>query len=419
MPNTKNKIKICLLGSGFGSITVLTTLKKHLRTDHDNVNIQLISDQDYFLFTPLLHEVATGEIKAENIVYPVEKLKEKHFDFIFTKTKVKEICPDKRSVITEVGDFEYDYLVVALGSTSNFYGNELLQQKTIEIKSLKDAEKIRAKITEELEQADKENNIEETQARCTFVIVGGGATGVEFSGGLSGLIADLLKRRKNLTKEQIKIYLLEMRDNLLGELGNKDFSLKALDYLKLLNIEVLTAHKLVDFDGEIAKIGDLKTGKQFTLKTNTIVWTAGVKPVKEIESAKLPKDNKGRLLTDKYLSVKGFPEIYALGDNACVEGEDNLTTAQSAIQQGKIVANNLLAKRKLFTFSKKYNYFHQGSLVTVGRKYGLNDLFGVKITGKSGWLIWKIIHLVKMMGTDTKIKVFLDWLLNFVQRKYF
>lgn len=412
--------QIFILGSGFGGIATLLNLTKNLTKNE--CHIYLISERDSFLFTPLLHEAATGELKPEHLLYPIKKFEAQLDNFKFIHNKVTELDLDNNKIITEKESFYYDYLVIALGSQVNFYGNENLKNNSFTLKNIADAIKIKEQILTSLAKANVELDENIKKALLTFAIAGAGTTGVELSGNLVCFIENKLKNFKNLTLNDIKIFLFEANSYVLSELKSPKVSRLAIKRLKELKINVLLNTKVEDYSEDKVKLFNTKTKSYEVIESKNFIWTAGIKVNSFFDSLKVNKTDKGKLIVDSYLNLLNYDNVFALGDNAEVQNESNWTTAQNAMQQGAIVAHNIYTKmnltKKLFLFSKKYKYLHQGTLVTIGKNFGISDIFGLKISGLSGWYLCKAIHLVKINSLENKLNVFLDWFLNIILKRY-
>lgn len=407
--------RICILGGGFGGLSVLLNLSKYFKI-YNPIEITLIDKKDHFLFTPLLHEVATGELLPESITFPFEKFKTKSKNFKFIQDEIIGIEPKQKKVILANQEVKYDYLVIALGSEVNFYNKEKIKKYALPLKTIEDSQKIKNKIVESLSLASKETDIRKKQALTTFVIAGAGATGTEVAGSLKFFIKDKLTEINNITPDQIKIILADYRDKPLSEFQDDVFSNLASRHLELIDINLLLHTKVKDYDGEVVTLFDSNENMVHHIKSNTLIWTAGIKPASIIEKINLPKkDNK--ILVDDYLNVVSHNDIFALGDCVTMGQNSFFTTAQTALQQAEIVANNISSKINIFIFTKRFKYLHQGSLISIGRDYGISDVFGVKVTGLYGWLIWKFIHLIKINGFDGKFNIFINWLYQLYLKK--
>lgn len=407
--------RICILGGGFGGLSVLLNLSKYFKI-YNPIEITLIDKKDHFLFTPLLHEVATGELLPESITFPFEKFKTKSKNFKFIQDEIISIESKQKKVILANQEVKYDYLVIALGSEVNFYNKEKIKKYALPLKTIEDSQKIKNKIVESLSLASKETDIRKKQALTTFVIAGAGATGTEVAGSLKFFIKDKLTEINNITPDQIKIILADYRDKPLSEFQDDVFSNLASRHLELIDINLLLHTKVKDYDGEVVTLFDSNENMVHHIKSNTLIWTAGIKPASIIEKINLPKkDNK--ILVDDYLNVISHNDIFALGDCVTMGNNSFFTTAQTALQQAEIVANNIASKINIFIFTKRFKYLHQGSLISIGRDYGISDVFGVKVTGLYGWLIWKFIHLIKINGFDGKFNIFINWLYQLYLKK--
>lgn len=401
MFSVKKKFRVCIIGSGFGGISTLINLT-HLLKDNSLVEIFLISNSDYFLFTPLLHEVATGEVNPENIIYPIKKLKEEISNFTFLKRNVTNIDFDYKKIITDIDFINYDYLVLSLGSIVNFYGNINLERNSLTLKNLYDA----IKIKENIEKYFIEND------ELTIVIAGGGATGIELVGNIKFYIDEL----KNLIPNKeilVKIILIEKSNKLLQEFQDDEISNISLNRLKDLNIDILLETEVIDFNNNKLTFKRNNRIEKEIIKTDILIWTAGIKVNPLVLNLDLEKISNGRIIVDDFLNPNNYSDIYVIGDIAYnLNSRDNYTTAQMAIQQADNVSNNIYSKTRLFKYSKPFKYNHKGNLVTIGKNFGISDIKGFKFTGFYGWFLWKLIHLVKLNGNKNRMNVLIDWLTN-------
>lgn len=409
----KSKFRVCIIGSGFGGINTLFNLKKYFGLNRD-IEIILISNSDYFIFTPLLHEVATGEVNPENVAYPIKQLQDELGNFTHIKEKVSNIDFDNKKINCENHNISYDYLVLGFGVVNNYFGNDSIKQSALSLKDVNDAINIREHVSHSIEKIKKDPN---NEAYKNFAVVGAGATGIEIVGNLVFFIKDKLKSI-GLDPEQINIYLIEATDKVLQEMQDEKYSQMAVDRLKVLKIKLLINHEVKNYDGKTIDIFNKNNNTNFKIATENLIWAAGFKANPINDKLNIEKDSKNKILVDEYLSLPQYPEVYALGDNVSVINQKLWTTAQVALQQSETVAHNIYAKTRLFRYSKKFKYFHQGALVTIGKNYGISDLFGLKITGYSGWFVWKVIHVVKIDGNANKINVFFDWVKTLSYKRY-
>lgn len=407
----KNK-KLIIIGSGFGAISVLFNLKKFFGK-RQKIDILLISKSNGFLFTPLLHELATGEVSATNIFYPLEKLKIELGNFDFKVAEVENINFQTKNLFTSDSAYTYDYLVIASGSETNFYNNKNILENAYTLKNIDDSLKIRNTLSKAFLKLEKEA-FKNTSYHIT--VVGGGATGVELIASINDFISDW-KRKHNL-ENNISLTLIESSNKILAELNSEELSLSALKRLSDISIDVKLLSNVEDFSNNNLKIFDKATKSTYYLKTDFFVWTAGVKPSKLITNLELEKDEKGKIFVDDYLNIINNTDVYALGDCCSVLNNGYPATAQVALQQGEIIAHNIFSKTSLFSYSKKFKYFHQGSLISIGKGFAISDVMGIKFTGFLGWFIWKFIHLVKLSNNKSRVNVFLDWVITLNKKRY-
>jgi len=400
----KKKFRVCILGLGFGGINCLLNLT-YLFKDNNLIEIFIISNLDYFLFTPLLHEVATGEVNPENIVYPIKNLKENINNFIFLKREVKDIDFKNKKIITNEDIINYDYLILSVGSVVNFYDNESLEKNALTLKSLYDAVKIKENIENYFIRNDE----------ITIAVAGGGATGVELIGNIKFYIEEL-KKKLSYKKNNTKLMLFEKSNKLLSEFRDDEISNIGLERIKNLGIQVLLETEVIDFENNKLTFKRKGRNEKEIINVDILIWTAGIKANPLVYKLDLEKTSSGRIIVDDFLNPPNYPEVYVIGDISYnPNSTNNWTTAQMAIQQANNVSNNIYSKTKLFKYSKPFKYNHKGTLVTIGKNFGISDVKGFKFTGFYGWFIWKLIHLVKLNGNKNRVNVLFDWIYNQLQ----
>lgn len=400
----KKKFRVCILGLGFGGINCLLNLT-YLFKDNNLIEIFIISNLDYFLFTPLLHEVATGEVNPENIVYPIKNLKENINNFIFLKREVKDIDFKNKKIITNEDIINYDYLILSVGSVVNFYDNESLEKNVLTLKSLYDAVKIKENIENYFIRNDE----------ITIAVAGGGATGVELIGNIKFYIEEL-KKKLPYKKNNTKLMLFEKSNKLLSEFRDDEISNIGLERIKNLGIQVLLETEVIDFENNKLTFKRKGRNEKEIINVDILIWTAGIKANPLVYKLDLEKTSSGRIIVDDFLNPPNYPEVYVIGDISYnPNSTNNWTTAQMAIQQANNVSNNIYSKTKLFKYSKPFKYNHKGTLVTIGKNFGISDVKGFKFTGFYGWFIWKLIHLVKLNGNKNRVNVLFDWIYNQLQ----
>ena len=395
-------MKIVILGGGFGGVYTLKYLHRFFHNKKE-VKLILVNKKNYFLFTPLLHEFATGGVSLENLVEPVREII-KCCDYEFIHGEVEKIDLEKKIVYLRKKEIKYDYLVIALGSKTNFYNIPGAKENSFTLKSLDDAIKLRNHFIHMFELAANNDN----EGNLTFVIVGGGATGVELAGEMSDYFYKTFS--KIYSKEvisKVKIILIERGNELISQFSPK-LRQKALERLKKQNINVLLSKGVVEVGEDFLKLDDGEI-----IKTKTVIWTAGIEPNLPEIIGNVERDNKGRLIVNEYLQVKNYENVFAIGDVCCfVQNEKPLPQlAQVAVRQAEITGKNIfnLIKNKPL---EKFIYKHQGDLISLGRFFAIGEIKGFAFSGFFAWILWRVVYLSKMISNKDKIKTFIDWLLD-------
>lgn len=406
IPKVEGK-RIVVIGGGFAGLKLATKLVK---TNYQSV---LLDMHNYHMFQPLLYQVATAGIEPSAISFPYRKVFQKKNNIHIRVTEVLKIDPDKNLVYTTIGKIGYDYLVIAIGTTSNYFGNEHIRMRSYPMKSISEALGLRNTILQNFENLLISEDPDEIEGMMNFVIVGGGPTGVETSGALAEMKHFVLpKDYPEIDFKKMNIYLLDAAPRLLN--GMSDHSAqKAYEYLeKKLGVKVLLGSAVNDYDGKTVK---LTNGT--TIRTNTLIWAAGVKGNK-LEGLKAECVGRGdRFIVDEMNQVKGYSNIYAIGDIALMATEKKPNgypqVAQVAIQQAENLAENFqrMSNDKPL---KPFSYKDLGSMATVGRNLAVVDLPFVKFQGFFGWLVWMVIHLKSILGVKNKVLIFINWFWNYI-----
>jgi NADH dehydrogenase len=402
---------IVIVGGGFGGVYTALHLEKMLARD-PNVAITLVNRDNFFLFTPMLHEVAASDLELTHIVNPIRKLLRRVH---FFEGDVESIdLPAKRVVVSHGIDdahthvLEYDHLVIALGAITNFYNLPGLQERALTMKTLGDAILLRNRMIEHLEEADFECASAVREPLLTFVVAGGGFSGVETGAAMNDFLRESIQFYPNLTEELIRVVLVHPGSVILPELGTK-LGVYAQKKLAKRKVEIRVNTKVTGFSERGVELSD-----GTMIKTHTLVWTAGTSPNPLLETLPCPKE-RGRVLVNDNLEVPGWPGIWALGDCACVPDRRTSTyyppTAQHALREGKVVAHNITAtirgaQKKSFTFSTL------GQLAAIGRRTGVARILGVNFSGFIAWWLWRTIYLSKLPRLEKKLRVMLDWTLD-------
>ncbi len=398
--------KVVIIGAGFGGIELAKSLK------NKEVDVLLVDKHNYHTFQPLMYQVATGSLEADSIAFSVRKNFEGQKNFRFRIAEVQKINTGKNSIDTSIGEIAYDYLIIATGSTTNFFGNKEIEKHALPMKSIVEALNLRSAVLQNLEAALLLPTKEEREPYLTFVLVGAGPTGVELAGSLAEIRNFILsKDYPELHKEEMKVYLVDFLPKVLANMSEQA-SAKAKQFLEDMDVQVLTGVKVEGYDGDVISF---EGGRN--IKTKNVIWSAGVMGVVPEGFSKEQIARGNRISTDEINRVTGLNNVFAIGDvsssvtEAMPKGLPGV--APVAIQQGKHLAKNLLHLIKGEpTVDFKYN--DQGSMATIGRNKAVVDLGKVKFQGFFAWLTWMFIHLVLLMGFRNKIVVFINWLGSYI-----
>lgn len=406
IPDTA-KPRVVIIGGGFGGINLAKKL------DSKDFQIVMFDRQNYHGFWPLLYQVATAGLEPDAIAEPLRKMfgGDEYQDFHFRLVKVTGVNPAVKTVSTIIGDLPYDYLVMATGTKSNYFGNEQIKKYAFPLKQIPQALNLRSQLLQAFEQANMTTDPETRQSLLNIVIVGGGPTGVELSGALAEMRKHVLPNDySGMDFSKMNIYLVEGMDRVLPPMSPES-SAKTYKYLTELGVIVKLNTLVESYDGEIATF---KGGEQ--VKTNTLVWAAGVSGAL-IDGLPAEAVERGRVLVNEYNQVIGLPGIYALGDIALMKTEKypkgHPMVAQPAIQQGKLLAKNL--KRMLRNERlEPFEYFDKGSLAIIGRNRAVADLpKNVHLSGFMAWVTWLFVHIMYLVGFRNKLVVLSNWLYKF------
>jgi NADH dehydrogenase len=407
--------RIAILGAGFGGLYTALRLEQLLPRD-GSIEVTLVNRDNFFLFTPMLHEVAASDLDITHIVSPIRALLRRcHFvcgevigiDIESRRIEVRHGLTQHQHVLV------YDHLVLALGSTTNFYNLPGLQQHALTMKSLGDAIRIRNRLIALLEEADAETSAESRRLLLTFVVAGGGFAGVETMAAINDFVRDALAHYPALDASLVRMVLIHAGPELLPELGD-ELGAYARQELGGRGVDVRTRVHVT----EVTEIG-VRLDDGSTIPSQFVVWTAGTSPHPLLSTLAVPLDH-GRVIVDECLRVTERPGLWALGDCAVVPnpqtGMPHPPTAQHAIREGRALADNIAA-----TLSgrpvRPFRFSTIGQLAAIGRRTGVAKVFGVKCSGFIAWWLWRTIYLTKLPGLDRKVRVALDWTLDLIFSK--
>ena len=402
--------RVVVVGGGLGGLKLVSSLRD---TDFQVV---LVDKNNYNQFPPLIYQVASAGLEPSNISFPFRRLFQGWKNFFFRMAEVQHIDTEEKAIKTSIGTIHYDDLVLAAGATTNFFGNKNIEASALPMKSVSESMRLRNTILQNLERAETEDNETRKQALMNIAIVGGGPSGVEIAGVLAEMKQTILPRDyPDLDTSCMHIYLINATPRLLGAMSEHS-SREAEKALKELGVEVMTNCMVTDYvDKELV----LKDGQR--ISAETVIWVSGIKannidgiPIESIGHA-------GRILVDRFNRIKGLKDVYAIGDQCIVEGDEaypygHPQLAQVAIQQAKTLAKNLIRQEKGET-EQPFSYHNLGTMATIGRKRAVVEIGKLKFGGFFAWLLWLIVHLRSILGVKNKTIVFLNWMWSYLNYK--
>jgi NADH:ubiquinone reductase (H+-translocating) len=390
---------VVVVGAGFGGLRVARTLRRA------PVQIVLLDRNNYHLFQPLLYQVATAGLEPEQIAKPVRAILRGQKNFDFRMVEVGGVDFAQRAVNTTAGPIAYDYLVLAHGGETNFFGLDAVARYGLGLKDIPDAVAIRNHVLSCFEQAMLEPDPERRRAKLTFIVVGGGPTGVEMAGALSELIRlVLVKDYPRLNIKDVRILLLEATDRLLATMPER-LREAAGRTLWRKYVEVRFGATVAGYDGQQIR---LKSGE--VIPAQTVIWAAGARAASLNDRLGLPSARQGRIVVEPTLQVQGHPEVYVIGDAAYREqnGEPLPMVAPVAIQMAETVARNIINTLRGKPLNA-FRYRDQGTLATIGRNAAVAHVFGLKLSGFPAWVMWLVVHIIQLIGFRNKLFVLLNW----------
>ncbi len=405
IPDTSQK-RVVIVGGGFGGLTLARKLAK------SDFQVVLIDKNNYHQFQPLFYQVAMAGLEPSSIVFPFRKVFQKSKNVFVRVTKVLAVAPERNELETEIGNLRYDYLVLAIGADTNWYGNERVRAHAIPMKSVNEALFLRNSIFEDYENAVMADDYNQRQRYLDIVIVGGGPTGVEVAGSLAEMKRHIIpKDYVDLNRDEINIHLVHGDPHVLNTMS-PGASAAAEKFLKELGVTLWLDKVVTDYDGETVQINDGSS-----IRADKVIWAAGITG-NTIEG--LPKESitrGNRLKTNAFNQVEGFNNIFAIGDIAWQTEpawpEGHPQVAQVALQQGKCLADNLRRWQKGES-PAPFRYRDLGSMATIGRNRAVVDLPFWRFQGAFAWLVWLFVHLFSILGSKNKLIVFLNWVWNYV-----
>ncbi|MFB0495475.1 NADH dehydrogenase [Mucilaginibacter sp. OAE612] len=406
MEQKKNtRPRVAIIGGGFGGIHLAKKLKDA------PVDVLMIDKHNYHTFQPLLYQVAGGSIAADSIGFPLRRIFTRQKNFRFALAEVQKINPETNTLDTDIGTIYYDYLAIATGSNTNFFGNKEIEHFAMPMKNIPEALNLRSLILQNLEMSLVSKDPEEKAALMTFVVVGGGPTGVELSGALAEMRElILMKDYHGLRKHSMSVYLVEGKAELLAAFSSGARA-KAKKFLQDMDVTIYNSAHVESYNGY-----ELKIDNGTSLLTRNVLWAAGVKGEfpEGISADNIARGN--RILVDEFNKVKGYENIYAIGDVAAMITDEypngHPGVAPVAIQQGQNLGENVYRM-----FDRKplvpFKYRDKGSLATIGRNKAVADLGEIHFQGFFAWLVWGFVHIMSLAGFTNKGIIFFSWAINY------
>jgi NADH dehydrogenase len=405
IPETKVP-RIIVIGGGFGGVSFINQLRKV------KVQIVLFDRHNYHTFQPLLYQVSTAGLEPDSIAYPLRKVFRKNNDFHFRLAEVKNIDTQRSRIETSIGSLSYDYLVIATGTRTNFFGNRSIEANSMPMKTIPQALDIRSLILQNIEEADLTDSETERKCLLNFVIAGAGPTGVELAGALAEFRRGILKfDYPELDENEMKVHLIEGSSKVLAAMSDHA-SIKAHKFLTNLGVNIHLNTIVKDYDGKTVYT------ENENFESSTFIWAAGVTgaPINGIDGNSLV-ERTNRYKVDNFNKIDGFETIYALGDIALMTTENypkgHPQVAQPAIQQGKQLGKNvkrLLANKKMEPFS----YFDKGTMATIGRNKAVCDVKNMHFAGALAWFLWMFVHLWFLVGFRNRVITFFNWTYSYI-----
>lgn len=394
IPDSSKK-RVAIIGAGFAGLLLANKIAAK------GYQVVLFDKNNYHQFQPLFYQVAMAGLEPSSIAFPLRKLFQNKKDIYIRISEVKEILLSHDTLITDLGEMKFDYLVLAMGADTNFFNNEMIKKESLSMKSVSEAIYLRNKILTDFENALTTDNETTKQSNLDIVIVGGGATGVEVAGAMAEMKLHILpKDYPELNVKDVDIYLIHGSDRLLNGMS-ENASQKAEQFLEELGVIIKKNSRVVAFDG---KTVTMQNGE--LLKCNKVIWAAGIVANKINGIPNEVIGSGGRILVNEYNQIKGLENIYCIGDQCLIEDENfpkgHPQVAQVALQQAKNLASNLVNLSKGNTKLNPFKYKDLGSMATIGRNKAVVDLPNFKFSGIIAWFMWLFVHLFSIIGTKIK-----------------
>jgi NADH dehydrogenase len=399
---------VVIVGGGFAGINAAKSLG-----NKKDIKVTLIDKRNHHLFQPLLYQVAMAGLSPAEIATPIRSILSGYKNIKVLQAELKNIRPEENIIETDFSEIKYDDLILACGANHSYFGNNQWEKDAPGLKNIEQATEIRRRVLSAFEAAERLDEPEKQKFHLTFVIVGGGPTGVELAGAIGEMSRfTLAKDFKNANPKLTRIILVEASNSILNDFSKK-LRDRAIRDLEKLGVQVWTSSRVTKIDDKSVMIGEEK------IETATVLWAAGIKAFDIGKKLGFETDGLGRIVVEKDLSVKGHKNIYVAGDLACFD-QENMghlpPLAPVAMQQGRFIPKNII--RDLNGEERlEFSYFDKGKMATIGRSKAIVELGKMKLTGFFAWVIWLVIHIYYLSGFKNKFFVFLNWTWSYLSFK--
>ena len=401
--------RVVIVGAGLGGLELAMRLRK------SGFQVVIVDKNNYNQFPPLIYQVASAGLEPSSISFPLRRIFQGYKQYFCRMAEVKDIDVKEKAIHPSVGPIHYNYLVLAMGGTTNFFGNEDIERHALPMKTVEDAMALRNHILLALERAETEEDAEKRQKYMNFVIVGGGPSGVEIAGALAEMKKDIVPKDYPDLADRMHIYLLNSGNRLLKAMDPASSATAERD-LKQMGVHVRNGWRVTDYKDNVVSVGNGET-----IESTTVIWVSGIKANSIGGVPQESVGHAGRLLTDRFNRVKGMDDVFAIGDQSLVEGDPDWPLghpqlAQVALQQADNVACNIMRKEEGKEL-KPFTYKDLGTMATIGRKHAVAEIGKAKFGGLFAWLLWLVVHLRSILGVKNKFIVLLNWIWNYFNYK--
>lgn len=401
--------RVVIVGAGLGGLELAMRLRR------SGFQVVIVDKNNYNQFPPLIYQVASAGLEPSSISFPLRRIFQGYKHYFCRMAEVKDIDAKEKAIHTSVGTIHYNYLVLAMGGTTNFFGNADIERHALPMKTVEDAMALRNHILLALERAETEENAEKRQKYMNFVIVGGGPSGVEIAGALAEMKKDIVPKDYPDLADRMHIYLLNSGQRLLKAMDEVSSATAEAD-LKKMGVHVRKGWRVTDYKDDI-----VTTNNGQTIESATVIWVSGIKANAIGGVPEEAIGHAGRLITDRFNRVKGMEDVFAIGDQSLVEGDPHWKLghpqlAQVALQQADNVARNIMRKEDGKEM-EPFVYKDLGTMATIGRKRAVAEIGKAKFGGLPAWLLWLVVHLRSILGVKNKFIVLLNWMWNYFNYK--